>query len=59
MRYMVIKSSEDKIGSPAERMKIVRAFYLVREPGSFYIAVFIGMEVFRFFHMMRHKKSKQ
>ena len=52
MCHMIIKSAENEIGRPAERMKIVRAFYLVREPGRFYVAVFIGMEVFRFLHMV-------
>lgn len=42
MRNMIVEPAKNKIGKPAERIKIVGALYLVYEPGTVDVTVFIG-----------------
>lgn len=56
---MVIETTEDKIGQRAERVKIVGAFYLVDQPGAFYIPLLVGSGILRGLYMVGDKKSEQ
>ena len=59
MCNMIIKTSKNKIRYRAEWMKVIWAFYLVVQPGSFYVAIIVGIEIFGLFNVVCHKKSEQ